>query len=137
MTSAPEGSVLGIPVAPAVQYHARLGVNRVALCLLGFDGRVGQAIALSRASQPTPIAVGVGEPAKLDAAGPLDAAAASARAAGRHARLATDLADIGGSPPEAAGQAVVAGHAVVEGVLLAPCTYTSSRASLHRRRRSS
>ena len=63
------------------------------------------------------VAVGVGEPGALDAAGLRDAAAAFARAAARDGRLATTLGDIADVDPETAGQAIV------EGVLLARYRY--------------
>ena len=83
----------------------------------GFEGKLGQTLALPRRDGPTVVAVGVGGPGELDAARLRDAAAAFARAAGKQAHLATALADLDGV------DAVAAGQAVVEGVLLAGYRY--------------
>jgi leucyl aminopeptidase len=108
---------LVVPVAADGAPPSELGVDRSALATAGFDGRPGQTLVLPRTGGPTLVAVGVGEPAELDAAGLRDAAAAFARAAGKHKRLAISLATTGSVPPD------VAARAVVEGVLLARYRY--------------
>jgi leucyl aminopeptidase len=72
---------------------------------------------LPRPDGPTIVAVGIGDPAALDASRLRDAAAAFARAVGKHAHLTTTLANVVSVPP------AVAGQAVVEGVLLARYHY--------------
>ncbi len=64
------------------------------------------------------IAIGVGDPAAVDANGLRSAAASFARAASKHAHLAVNLADLDEVDARAAGQAVT------EGVLLASYRYT-------------
>src|SRR5262249_19578681 len=82
---------------------------------------IGAARVLPAPAGPVLVAVGIGNPAALDAAGLRDAAAAFARAAATHERLATTLADARGVASEVAGQAVV------EGVLLARYRYNALR----------
>jgi leucyl aminopeptidase len=116
--SVPRGAgALGIPVAPDGAVPLELGLARTTLVASGFDGKIGQTLVLPRADGPTVVAVGIGNPAELEASGLRDAAAAFARAAGKHAHLATTLADVTSVKPGMAGQAVV------EGVLLARYRY--------------
>ena len=63
------------------------------------------------------VAVGVGDPGSVDANGLRSAAAAFGRAASKHSRLATNLADVAGVDARSARAAGV------EGVLLAPYRY--------------
>ena len=72
---------------------------------------------LPRTDGPTLALVGIGDPAKVDAAALRDAAAVFTRASATHARLAIDLERTGSVPPKDAA------HAVVEGVLLARYRY--------------
>ena len=108
---------LGIPVGTEGDAPRQLGVDRPTLTASGFEGKVGQTLVLPRMDGPTLVAIGIGDPAKLDAAGVRDAAAAFARAAGRHTHLAMTLPDGANPPPDVAAQAVV------EGVLLANYRY--------------
>ena len=95
----------------------QLGLDRATLAAGGFEGKVGQTLVVPRKDGPSVVAVGTGDPADLDAAGLRDAAAAFGRATGKHAHVATTLADIGGVDAEAAGRAVV------EGLLLSRYRY--------------
>jgi leucyl aminopeptidase len=114
----PDGATaVGVAVGESGAVPREIGLDRDALAALGFEGKVGQALAVPKGGKTTIIAVGVGA-AKLDVAKLRDAAAAFARAASRHARLASALADV------ASGVAAdVAAQAVVEGVLLARYRY--------------
>src|SRR5262249_7560893 len=95
----------------------QLGLDRAMLGASGFDGQVGQTLVLPRPDGPTVVAVGIGDQATLDAATLRDAAAAFARAVGKHPHLTPTLAAATSIPP------AVAGQAVVEGVLLARYHY--------------
>src|SRR5690606_8509333 len=64
---------------------------------------------LARSDGSLVVAVGVGESARLDAAALRDAAAAFARAASKHAKLAMTLPEGANLAPEAAAQSVVEG----------------------------
>ena len=112
-----DAEAIGIPVATAGDVPPAIGVDRALLLESGFTGALGQTLALPRGVRPVVVAVGVGEPGALDAAGLRDAAAAFARAAARDGRLATTLGDVADVDPETAGQAIV------EGVLLARYRY--------------
>jgi leucyl aminopeptidase len=116
-TRAPAGAVLGTPLGESGPVPAGIALDRADLESAGFQGKVGQSLLVPRRGQPPIVAVGVGEPGRLDAARLRDAAAAFARAAGKHTHLATTLADAGRIEP------AVAGQAVVEGVLLARYSY--------------
>ena len=116
-SAADDTQAIGIPVATAGDVPAAIGVDRALLLESGFTGALGQTLALPRGARPVVVAVGIGEPGALDAAGLRDAAAAFARAAARDGRLATTLGDIADVDPETAGQAIV------EGVLLARYRY--------------
>jgi leucyl aminopeptidase len=110
-------TALAVPVAASGAVPSVLGLDRTALAGAGFAGKAGQVLVLPRADGPTLIAVGLGDPAQLDAAAVRDAAAAFARASATHQRLAVDLSSTGSVPPD------VAARAVVEGVLLARYRY--------------
>ncbi|MEM1334203.1 MAG: leucyl aminopeptidase, partial [Actinomycetota bacterium] len=97
----------------------QLGLSRAALSASGFDGELGQSLAV-----PTPdglvVALGVGDPGTIDANGLRRVAATFARASSSRSTLATSLGDVDladGTTREAAVQAVV------EGVLLASYRY--------------
>jgi leucyl aminopeptidase len=116
--SEPRGAgAMGVPVGLDGAVPQELGLERATLVASGFDGKVGEALVLPRRDGPSIVAVGIGDPAELDACKLRDAAAAFARAAGKHAHLATTLADVASVKPGLAGQAVV------EGVLLARYRY--------------
>jgi leucyl aminopeptidase len=114
-----DATVVGVPVSTDGDVPTgRLEVDRAALEASGFEATVGETLVLPRLDGPTIVEVGVGPRRALDAAGLRDAAAAFARAAVKHARLAIDLTDLAlGVDARAAAQAVV------EGVLLARYRY--------------
>ncbi|MEU7819693.1 leucyl aminopeptidase [Catellatospora sp. NPDC049133] len=103
----------GVLVATSGAVPQALGVDRDALAGAGFTGGIGQALALPQPGGPALVAVGAGDPAKLDGDGLRDAAAAFARAVGTAGRLVLALDAMTGVAPKTAGQAAV------EGVLLA------------------
>jgi leucyl aminopeptidase len=110
-------SSVGVAVGADGAVPPLLGLDRATLVASGFDGKVGQTLVLPRLDGPTVVAVGIGDPAELDASGLRDAAAAYARAAGKHGHLVTTLADVASVPPDVAGQVIV------EGALLARYHY--------------
>jgi leucyl aminopeptidase len=116
--SVPTGDgCLGVPVGVDGAVPESLGVDRATLAAMGFEGKIGQTLALPGRGGPSLVAVGTGTAAELDAAKLRDAAAAFARAAGKHDHLITTLADIARVRPDVAGQVVV------EGILLARYRY--------------
>jgi leucyl aminopeptidase len=112
-----EAAALGVPVGVGGDVPAELGVDREALKAIGFEGKVGQAVALASVG-PVLVAVGVGEPAELDGGKVRDVGAAFALAAAPHASLASHLADLPNVSVSEAAQALV------EGILLARYSYT-------------
>ena len=116
--SAPKAATaVGWAVATKGAVPRQLGLSRAALEANGFEGKPGQVLAVPN-GDGVAVAIGVGEPGAIDAAGLRSAAAAFARAASKHAQLATNLADVEGV------EAKVAAQAVTEGVLLASYRYT-------------
>ena len=117
---APAGAgVIGVPVPITGPVPRQLGVDRATLAASGFDGKVGETLVVPRRAGASVVAVGIGDPAALDATALRDAAAAFARAAGKHSHVATALADLAAVEPELAGQVVV------EGLLLARYRYST------------
>jgi leucyl aminopeptidase len=114
-----DADVLGVPVGSDGPVPRQLGLDRATLTASGFDGKVGTTLVVPRRDGRSVVAVGVGERAALDPAGLRDAAAALGRAAGKHAHVATTLADVAGVAPDIAGQVVI------EGILLARYRYSS------------
>ncbi len=110
-------NVVGYPVGEQGTVPRQLGLDRATLAAAGFEGKVGQTLSVPRRDGATLIAVGVGDPAKLNAAALRDAAAALGRATGKHARVVTTLADLD------TVRAEVAGRAVAEGLLLSRYRY--------------
>jgi leucyl aminopeptidase len=117
-------TALGVPVATKGAVPRQIGLGRAALEANGFTGRVGQVFTVPQAGSgrgavtgSVTVAVGIGDPGELDVNGVRTAAAAFARAAGKHRHLATSLTDVDGVDARAAGQAVV------EGVLLGSYRY--------------
>ncbi|QSQ26782.1 leucyl aminopeptidase [Pyxidicoccus parkwayensis] len=106
------GSLVG--VGEELRDH---GLDRAALKAAGFEGKVGQTLVIPRTDGPPFVAVGIGERGKLDAGKLRDAAAALARAVGRHTRLAIRLPDTGAVPT------AIAAQVITEGVLLARYRY--------------
>jgi leucyl aminopeptidase len=120
-TSPASATVLGVPVAADGEAPSDIGVARPRLTAAGFDGAVGSTLALATADGPTLVAIGIGDAGALDANAIRNAAAAFARAARSHDRLAFTLAGTESVPADAAAQAVV------EGVLLARYRYDPLR----------
>ena len=114
-------TVVGVPVSARGAVGAALGVDRKQLKAAGFEATSGSTIVVPGAEGGTAVAVGIGEPGTLDVAGLRNAAAAFARAASSHARLAFSLDGVDSVTPEEAAQAVV------EGVLLARYSYDPLR----------
>ena len=92
--AAPIGHASASPSARPAPCRPRVGLSRASLAESGFEGKVGQTLAVPRPDGEAVIAVGIGAARELDAATLRDAAAAFGRAAGKHARLATTLADV-------------------------------------------
>jgi leucyl aminopeptidase len=116
--SAPKtATAVGWAVATKGAVPRQLGLSRAALEANGFEGKVGQVLAVPT-SDGLNVAVGIGDTGSTDVGGLRSAAAAFARAASKHAQLATNLADVDGVDARAAAQAVT------EGVLLASYRYT-------------
>ena len=113
----PAAGALGVAVGEKGAVPRQVGLDRATLVASGFDGKVGQTLVVPRRDGPSVVAVGVGDPSTLDAAGLRDVAAAFARAAAKHGHLATTLAEVASVAPEAAGQAIV------EGIFLARYRY--------------
>jgi leucyl aminopeptidase len=109
-------TAVGYGVATKGAVARSIGLNRAALEANGFEGKAGQTLAVPTADGLA-VAVGIGEPGEIDAAGLRNAAAAFVRAASKHSVLATNLADVDGVDARAAAQAVV------EGALLASYRY--------------
>jgi leucyl aminopeptidase len=110
-------TAVGVAVGSKGAVPRQLGFDREALLAAGFEGKLGQTLVIPKDKNSIIVAIGIGD-AGLDAAKLRDAAASFARAAARHANLATSLADVaGGVAPAAAAQAVT------EGVLLARYRY--------------
>jgi leucyl aminopeptidase len=109
-------TAVGLAVATRGTVPRQLGVSRSALESNGFEGKAGQILVIP-SGDTTMIAVGVGDPGSIDSNGLRVAAAAFARAASKHAELATNLADLADVDGRAAGQAVA------EGVLLGSYRY--------------
>ncbi|HEY1293908.1 MAG TPA: leucyl aminopeptidase [Chloroflexota bacterium] len=110
-------TALVVPVAADGPPPGELGLDRAALTAAGFGGKPGQTLVLPRSSGPTLVAIGIGDPAHVDAAALRDAAASFTRASASHERLAISLSNTGPVSPQDAARAVV------EGVLLARYRY--------------
>jgi leucyl aminopeptidase len=116
--SAPKtATAVGWAVATKGAVPRQLGLSRAALEANGFDAKVGQVLTVPT-SDGLAVAIGIGDPGSIDVGGLRSAAAAFARAASKHAHLATNLADVDGVDAKSAA------HAVTEGVLLASYRYT-------------
>jgi leucyl aminopeptidase len=109
-------TAVGYAVATKGAVARQIGLSRTALEANGFTGKNGQVLAVP-SGDGLAVAIGIGDPGSIDANGLRSAAAAFARAASKHAHLATNLADVDGVDARAAGQAVT------EGVLLASYRY--------------
>lgn len=115
-------TALGIPVTTSGEVPPELGIDRGALTRAGFDGEIGHALALPGMGEPMPVAYGIGNADKLDAAGLRDAAAALATAVPKHTNLAVALPS---SPSLGTDRAA---EALVEGTSLARYSYEPLKA---------
>ncbi|NLF04073.1 MAG: leucyl aminopeptidase [Actinomycetales bacterium] len=126
VVEAPQGdaTVLGILVDKSGDVPAGVGLSRESLKRAGFSGNTGQTLTLPRQDGSTVIAVGVGEPEKVDAAAVRDAAGALARAASHDAAVAVAIGE------ETSGlDAALVGQAIVEGAVLGRYRYEELRSS--------
>jgi leucyl aminopeptidase len=120
----PDGAqAVAIPVAADGTGAEALGLDRASLAAVGFDGRPGQTHALAGGDGPLRVAVGVGDPAAVDAAAIRDAAAAFALGTRRQARLAARIPSLDHVDPATAAQVIV------EGILLARYAYEPLKSS--------
>jgi leucyl aminopeptidase len=114
-----DATAIGVPVASDGEVpRERLDVDRATLQASGFSAGVGETLVLPRSDGPTVIEIGVGPRAELAVTAMRNAAAAFARAAIHHTRIAIDLTGVATQL-----EARVAGQAVVEGVLMARYQY--------------
>ena len=100
---------VGIAVATTGAVPRSVGLGRAALAAHGFDGKVGQTLVVPSASGPTVVAVGIGDARKATAADLRNAAAAFARAAAKHEKVALSIVDAVALDARSAGQAVTEG----------------------------
>jgi len=114
-------TALGVPVGADSDVPAGLGMDRARLAASGFDAKVGATLVVPTPTDPTLVAVGIGDGTTLDPAALRDAAAAFARAASSHGSLAFSLAGTEAVTTEVAAQVVA------EGVLLARYGYDPLR----------
>jgi leucyl aminopeptidase len=124
-TSAPKGAAFGTGIVigrNGIELPAGLSVSVAGLAGRGFEGKVGQVVAIP-ARSGTQILVGLGPVGELTVEGFRSAAASMVRAAFTETRLATSLIE---SAPNKLDRAVVA-QAVTEALLLASYTYTAHR----------
>ncbi|WP_117000591.1 leucyl aminopeptidase [Desertimonas flava] len=121
--SAPAAAgAIGLPVGEKGAVPRSLGLDRATLAAAGFEGKLGQTHVVPRQGAAALVAIGVGE-GNLSTSQLRDAAAAFARAAGKHGSLATAL------HTSASGSAADAAAAVVEGIVLARYRYGALRNS--------
>jgi leucyl aminopeptidase len=110
-------SAIGLAIASDGELPRELGLDRAALASAGFEGKVGDVQVLPQAKGPMLVAFGIGPRGELDAAKLRDAAAAFARAASKHEKIALALPELKNLSPALAAQAIV------EGALLARYQY--------------
>jgi leucyl aminopeptidase len=120
--SAPEATALGLLVSSDGRAVECLGLSPNALAAAGFDGEVGSTLVVPAANGPLMVAIGVDGSRTSGATRLREAAAAFARAAASHERLAIELDGLDGMDRERAAQALV------EGVLLGRYRYDALRA---------
>ncbi|WP_243400249.1 leucyl aminopeptidase [Arthrobacter glacialis] len=108
-----EATAVGYFVSTDGDAPAELGLGKEALAAAGFTGAAGQTLVIPRADATAAVAVGAGAGATRTADELRDAAAAFARAAARHAKLALIL------PAGHGLDGALAAQVVVEGALLA------------------
>jgi leucyl aminopeptidase len=117
----PTATAVSEPVRSDGAVPDAVGLDRATLKAAGFTGAAGETLIVPRIAGPTVVVVGIGDPTGIDAATLRDAAAAFARGARNHARLAIDLDAVTGLPFDVVAQAIV------EGVLLARYRYDTFR----------
>jgi leucyl aminopeptidase len=119
-SSRSQAGAIGVPVGTDGPVSPKIGLNRKQLAERGFDGRVGQTLALhGLGGASVVVAIGVGAGNSLTPNDARKAAAAFARAAGKVESLSTTLANLGrGSKSNIA-------QAVVEGIQLATHRYSA------------
>jgi leucyl aminopeptidase len=100
---------VGFPVTVDGPVPSQLGLPRTGLADAGFDGEIGSALVVPQQGSPLAVAIGIGRDDSLDPATLREAAAAFARSAGSHERLAIALDELDGIDFELAAQAVVEG----------------------------
>ncbi|HEY2474708.1 MAG TPA: leucyl aminopeptidase [Candidatus Cybelea sp.] len=115
----PKDGAFAVPVARDGPVDPRLGLDRAALASAGFSGELGETLLIPSQGAATLVAVGIGKRGSVNPGALRDAAAAFARATGKHASITIALTDIPDVPVELAAQMVV------EGVLLARYHYDS------------
>jgi leucyl aminopeptidase len=119
--SAPASAdVVGWAIGTTGAVPRQIGLNRAALKAEGFTGAIGQTLVIPRADGPSMVAVGIGDPAALDANLVRRAAAAFVRAASTRAHLATNLVEVAA---DHGVDVAAAAQATTEGVLLAAYRY--------------
>ncbi|HEV7948987.1 MAG TPA: M17 family peptidase N-terminal domain-containing protein, partial [Glaciihabitans sp.] len=109
----PNIEVLGIFVGIDGDVPVEVGLNRDTLFNAGFESKVEQTIVLPQPTGPLLVAVGLGTITDVTPAELRAAAAAFARAASRHPRVAVRM------PEELRLDDFTAGRVIVEGVILA------------------
>jgi leucyl aminopeptidase len=114
-------TAVGVLVGPSGAVPDVLRTDRAGLDAAGFDGKVGSALMLPSSAGSVTVAVGAGEPDRLDHNELRNAAAAFARAAATHESLALSLPGLIGVAADVAAQVAV------EGVLLARYRYNPLR----------
>ena len=108
--SAPRrATALGVPVPGSGAVPRSVGLSRVVLAKAGFEGKVGQQHAVTRADGTLVVALGVGEPGKVTDATIRTMGASFARAASRHQHIALVLSDLDRVDARRSGQAAAEG----------------------------
>jgi len=121
----PDLDAVAVLVNSDGEVPGELGCDRAALSSIGFDGALGEALALPVTAGPARVAVGAGRAKAPDAHALRRAAAAFTRAVPRAGRLAFPV-------PEGAGaDAEQAAAAIVEGILLARYRFDLTSSSDH------
>jgi leucyl aminopeptidase len=119
-----DADVLGVPVAQGAVAGPGAELSAAFLTERGFEGKVGETLAIPADDGSTVIAVGVGDADAVDANALRRAAAAFARAAWKDGRVATTLLD---AAPAGADRGLAA-QAVTEGIGLAAYRFVRYKA---------
>ncbi len=116
-----DAEALGVPVGTDLAAADGTGLDRAFLEAQGFEGKRGQSLVLGPAAEgPVLVALGVGDPAGVDAEALRRAAAAFVRAVPKRGRVATTL--LAAAPDDL--DVGLAARAVTEGAALAAYRYT-------------